>query len=48
MMALPEYFWKTLQHCPRFPVAKVDFGEAKFRPIAGVKLTRDHPSVLPP
>ena len=47
MMRLPPYFWKTTNYCPTFPMKFVDFGQATFKPVPGVKLTRDHPSVLP-
>lgn len=46
MMSLPAYFWQTTDYCPKFPMRKVDFGEAFFKPIPGIKLTREHPSVL--
>jgi hypothetical protein len=46
MMQLPDYFWKTLQYCPSFPIQKVDFGQAYFKPVPGVKVTRDHPNII--
>jgi hypothetical protein len=46
MMKLPEYFWKTTRFCPVFPIRKVDFGQAVFKPIPGIKVTRDHPSII--
>lgn len=47
MMNLPAYFWATTEYCPKdgFPV-RVDFETAVYRPIPGVKLTREHPSVI--
>lgn len=45
MMQLPQYFWETTLHCPRFP-QRVDFETAVYRAIPGVKLTREHPSVV--
>jgi hypothetical protein len=46
MMRLPHYFWATTEFCPTFPMRRVDFAEALFRPVPGIKLTRDHPSVI--
>lgn len=45
-MRLPEYFWQTVEYCPSFPMAEVDFAKAFYKPIPGIKLTRDHPSIL--
>ena len=46
-MQLPPYFLATVNHCPTFPMKPVDFGQSLFRPIPGVKVTRDHPAVIP-
>jgi hypothetical protein len=46
MMQLPAYFWQTTEYCPKFPMPQVDFAAAFFKPIPGIKLTRDHPSIL--
>ena len=46
MMQLPAYFWQTTDHCPKFSMPQVDFAESFFKPIPGIKLTRDHPPVI--
>ena len=46
MMQLPAYFWQTTEYCPTFPIQQVDFATSFFKPIPGIKLTRDHPSVI--
>jgi hypothetical protein len=46
MMQLPGYFWDTVSYCPTFPMRQVDFDTSKFKPVRGLKLTREHPAVI--
>lgn len=46
VMRAPGYFWRATAYCPPFPMPEVDWATVKYRPIQGVKISREHPQVL--
>lgn len=44
-MNLPAYFWQSSDYYPRLPMEQMDFDNSWFKPIPGISVTRDHPSV---